>query len=382
MHLQRRHDEISSSEPESRGASIQAEASTSSSTSSAFSGRSFDSYSPPRQPAFPRYDYRRPVMSTGVPPPPPSFQPQQHASNVIDLTEDDPNSPPRREPHTPHAQANGATRPPRFGRNIMADVVDLDQEPTPSTNNDPQSSPEVQWLGSYPRAGPSTAQDTQAAPSYHDRHRSLRGSNLLNLLSAENYRIPPSTLNRADVFREEMALRTRHLVGAFQQAMSPFWLGHPPRDAVDLDDPDMDVIQAFGPVPARRGPVTPAAPAYEAPPVPEEGFTGSTAEDDVVVCPNCDHELGTGDNPEQKQVWVARHCGHVHLPVSLVSSLGRLLLTVSCYYPQVYCGLCTKNRAARGKKAATTKTKYFSKCVVSDCGKSVSQPKSMLQIYL
>lgn len=252
-------------------------------------------------------------MSTGIPPSP-SVENQR--TDVIDLTQDDSNSPPRLAPQTPSTRPNEASRPPRFGRNIMADVVDLEQEPTAVPSNDQQSSPEVQWLGSYSRAGPSTTSTTsnaEAGAAYHNHQRTLRGSNLLNLLSAENYRLPPVPMNRADVFREEMALRTRHLVGAFRQAMSPFWVGLPPRDTSDFDLHDLSLtyLRASEPGHPRRGPAPQVPPAYEAPAAPPEGFTTCANEDEVVVCPNCDRELGTGESPEQKQVWVARHCGHV-----------------------------------------------------------------------
>ncbi|WEW61106.1 WD domain-containing protein [Emydomyces testavorans] len=375
----RPHDEISGSSSESRSESpwvTQGEASN-----PATNARSFAS-SRPQLPQLPRmrfpgdgYDYRRPIMSTGVPPPPPSFLQADNQPNVIDLTQDDQYSPPAPMSQTPQLQAlghrpTGATRPPRFGRNIMADVVDLEQEVGALAGNEQQSSPEVQWLGSISRADPPRSQNQPTAPSqYHGRHIPFRGSALLNLLRSENYRLPglpldrANVLSQAEVLREEMALRTRDLVGAFRHAMSPFWVGEASREGIDLtidiDNPDMDVtLVGLGPFNARRTPRT--SPAYQAPPAPLKGFTGTAGEEAIVVCPNCDHELGTGDDPLQKQVWVARSCGHV------------------------YCGLCTKNRAVtRGKKAATpSKTRPFAKCVVAECGKSVSQPKTMLQIYL
>jgi hypothetical protein len=53
---------------------------------------------------------------------------------------------------------------------------------------------------------------------------------------------------------------------------------------------------------------------------PAEGFTRIAKEDEIVVCPNCDHELGTGDDPVKRQIWVAKPCGHVSsLTLSLFS---------------------------------------------------------------
>ena len=55
----------------------------------------------------------------------------------------------------------------------------------------------------------------------------------------------------------------------------------------------------------------PAHPTYEAPPPPGEGFTRSPEEDDTVICPNCDNELGQGNDEIKRQIWVIRSCGHV-----------------------------------------------------------------------
>ena len=52
-------------------------------------------------------------------------------------------------------------------------------------------------------------------------------------------------------------------------------------------------------------------PTYEAPPAPPEGFIRSPAEEDTVICPNCDCELGQGDDDLKRQIWVIRSCGHV-----------------------------------------------------------------------
>ena len=61
----------------------------------------------------------------------------------------------------------------------------------------------------------------------------------------------------------------------------------------------------------RNPPAAPVRPAYVAPPPPKEGFSRTPAEHDVVVCPNCDYELGQGEDGLKRQVWVARQCGHV-----------------------------------------------------------------------
>lgn len=54
----------------------------------------------------------------------------------------------------------------------------------------------------------------------------------------------------------------------------------------------------------------PRLPTYESPPPAHEGYTRDLNPDDMLVCPNCDEELGLGETDDQRQVWVTR-CGHV-----------------------------------------------------------------------
>jgi len=55
----------------------------------------------------------------------------------------------------------------------------------------------------------------------------------------------------------------------------------------------------------------PAIPTYKEPPPALPGFTRSPTEDVVLVCPNCDDELGIGAEPQKREVWAVRECGHV-----------------------------------------------------------------------
>ncbi|KAI1958372.1 hypothetical protein LOZ58_005104 [Ophidiomyces ophidiicola] len=303
------------------------------------------------------YDDRRPIMSTGLPPPPPSYMPRRPQRNVIDLTEEDHGV--LRPPHTPEDRPpersqTGATRPPRFGRNIMADVVDLEQGPTTSIQ---QSSPDVQWLGSISReAGSRSVNPAAIFPQYDGPSRPMLSDDARFLPSSDSRpRQPPTHRPLPNSLPSEVAWRARDLFGAFHQAMRPFWIGERPSQGIDLTHLDVTFVGLDRFEPQR----TPASPKYEAPPAPSKGFTRAVGKDDVVVCPNCDHELGSGDEPLRRQIWVARPCGHV------------------------YCGLCATNRAvSRGKKATPVKTKPFAKCVVAGCGKPVSSPKTMIQVYL
>ncbi|KAL1987336.1 hypothetical protein VTN96DRAFT_4052 [Rasamsonia emersonii] len=299
------------------------------------------------------YDYRRPVMSSS-----------SQTENVIDLT-NEPDSPPQPTRNNGLSHRPRNHRPPRFGRNIMADVVDLEEEPDPAPppprRDDPPSSPEVQFVRATVRP-----QRPQRPQNVASRARSFMGrSSLFDML-----RLRPSRFGSNDMisgeeaFRREVAMRARDLATRHQppHGVDTLWIddGHG-GEGVDLTiDVDMDVpfgmdyqVPGFAMGNRSRPPQS-----YKPPSPPPEGFTRTAHEDDVVVCPNCDHELGTGDEIKQ-QIWVAKPCGHV------------------------YCGECAKNRA-RGKKAQSsqTKTKHFSRCRVPGCDKPVSAPKAMFQIYL
>lgn len=55
----------------------------------------------------------------------------------------------------------------------------------------------------------------------------------------------------------------------------------------------------------------PPLPTYSSPPPVRPGFTRSPQDDDILVCPNCDEELGSNDDELKRQVWVIKSCGHV-----------------------------------------------------------------------
>lgn len=55
----------------------------------------------------------------------------------------------------------------------------------------------------------------------------------------------------------------------------------------------------------------PPVPTYEPPSPPRKGFSRSPMEDEVAVCPQCNDELGIGEDETKRQVWVVKACGHV-----------------------------------------------------------------------
>lgn len=69
----------------------------------------------------------------------------------------------------------------------------------------------------------------------------------------------------------------------------------------------------------------PAPPTYDAPPPPRTGYTRDPTEEDILLCPNCEEELGMGKDDTKKQVWVIRKCGHVCFTLSPKRNRGREL---------------------------------------------------------
>jgi len=102
-------------------------------------------------------------------------------------------------------------------------------------------------------------------------------------------------------------------------------------------------------------------PGYAPPRPARPGYTRTPKEDDVVVCPNCDDELGTGDSDLKRQVWFIKKCGHV------------------------YCGDCAKHRTrtAKWRDLRSPRPKSFTNCVADGCGKiKIGGPKAMIQLYI
>lgn len=63
--------------------------------------------------------------------------------------------------------------------------------------------------------------------------------------------------------------------------------------------------------PPAEDPVRRREAEYKPPPPAKPGFTRSPTSDDVLVCPSCEHELGTYSKEEvQATVWLGK-CGHV-----------------------------------------------------------------------
>lgn len=89
---------------------------------------------------------------------------------------------------------------------------------------------------------------------------------------------------------------------------------HVPANIDNLPWPNLDYeAQGFQmatprpPSPPRRAP-----PEYHPPAKPRPGYTRKVQEEQILVCPRCEDELGTGDDPVKSQVWASK-CGHVNI---------------------------------------------------------------------
>ncbi|KAL8951352.1 MAG: hypothetical protein Q9222_002672 [Ikaeria aurantiellina] len=247
------------------------------------------------------FDFRRPA----------SRPPNQ---DIIDLTDD--NIP---------AEALGQPQPsarPHQIRRVTRDPIDVDDESTRATVDSASLSPDLELLEVR------SIRSRAASDAEPRRRQDLRQSRPRPDVRppgpshTENY---PSTVGDWGAMRSRTAGRERgrHLVQQtarhFHQLLhsnnrtppADFLLTHEGQNIILPGDLDF-VTQGFrmGDVASVR-PAQPALPTYDAPSAPRSGYTRSPKEGDVLVCPNCEEELGTGQDDCKRQVWVIKACGHV-----------------------------------------------------------------------
>ena len=286
-------------------------------------------------------DLRRPIMST-------------LSSNIIDLT-GEPDSPPESRDSTgTDSTLSRAHRPPRFARNI----IDLEAE----------TSPDIEVLGS----GPSHVANRLQAGA-QDVHRHTRTEGVaqfvptLRPVTAARSTVGIDTTERrlggggADphlwqyltnmIRNTGMRTRTFELPGptaildldewhAFDVPVNAGQYGrqmYRNRENVDLvndaafnvgnngfQPPTLDFENPAFQI-GERASTQPQGYTYEPPGPARDGYSRSPEEDEEVVCPNCDEELGVGNTDLKRQVWVVKSCGHVRLCTLVL--LQKCLLT-------------------------------------------------------
>lgn len=300
-------------------------------------GRSRPGRLPPTRHPRDGFDFRRPATIT----------PQE--ANVIDLT-NEPETPPQgaSQNETSNSRTSSISRPPRFGRNILTDVVDLEDEPDNDPGEGPSSSPEVQFVRSNTIYATPQQRGWNPIPSVSNGHNLLRSLSSLSSSLAQFRRLPVP-----DAF---IYLTAEELNGTV---------------SLDYEQPSFAMESPSAPESRSQ------RDTYKAPSPAPEGFTRTLGEDDAAVCPNCYWELGTGEGQKQ-EIWVAKPCGHVR------SSSWQDVLYTQADSLQVYCGECAGNRSlSKAKKSqGPQRTKPFSKCQVADCGKQVSAPTAMIHLFL
>jgi len=283
-------------------------------------------------------DYRRPVMSQPTP-------------AVIDLTEE-PDSPPQPQSRlsstTRRTASRRATRLPRFSR----DVIDLEDDSEPyeaddetqtafdlamgdmeDLTNEPDS-PEVEILFSQRASrAPSRAQGVGWHASLPRPQASGRSS---------TWSQAPSNMGMLDTIRSLFRMNEGEgRVRASEQRQRPGMSPAPVRirrpsphplsaglrmqqmminEGLPIDDisenfriPEMLDFETAAFHVHRDVTAPPPLPLYNVPTPPRAGYTRSAGESDVIICPNCNSELGIGDDETKRSVWVIKKCGHVSL---------------------------------------------------------------------
>lgn len=232
---------------------------------------------------------------------------------MIDLTAE-PDSPPLRRIQQRNNNAGPRTLP-RFPRPIMNDVVDLaeDEDPEQPTYIE-SSSPEVEFVGETRQQQPARSRDVRP-----NRHAGNIPSNIYQMLRRHLTRADPDQAAATeDAFRREVAFRTRNLARRPLEDADTIWIGDGQEDPDFFMDPGLPLLD-YEVALLDQGPRPPARSSYKPPSPAPEGFTRNAKEDDVLVCPNCGDELGSGEGVKQ-QIWVVRQCGHVSVSPPLNES--------------------------------------------------------------
>lgn len=276
-------------------------------------------------------DCRIPVMSVPT-------------QEYIDLT-DDPSSPrgTRMFPLPPYVPSSTTVRHSGPSRRVP-DVISIDDIDDPvgmEANNARSGSPDIEVL--YARSLPASARqrqppiDPEVQPRVPRLGRPPVDLELEDLEDTSN-EILADWRSR---FQQTSHAPMPHAQGNLRRELARFHdfyrgnrqqlpHGHLLHDGSDLGDDVM--FMAAGPqidLPgsldfARQGfamgpivqaepppPPPPPPPTYSAPSAPRLGYSRSPKEDDVLICPNCEDELGVGKDDIKRQVWVAKKCGHV-----------------------------------------------------------------------
>ena len=235
----------------------------------------------------------------------------QTRDDVIDLTEESSPTGPQSDhaTTTSHIPTGASHLAPHSNRTI----IDVDEQED-NTIDLREPSPEIQFLTSRPRSRSQSVsrRASRGRPGTAPRPRSPQRQLQSTVRVSAAPRVPPQAPGR--------------WTHALQNLQFPVALHHNLARVRHEDDAAFDNIpNEFFQVPDQLNflqaafnyeqPSRPQPPlrtvTYDPPSPAEAGFTRSPAEDDILVCPHCNNELGTGEDEEKRQVWVIKSCGHV-----------------------------------------------------------------------
>ena len=230
------------------------------------------------------------------------------SDNVIDLTQESDRSSPA---------AVGILRQP--AQRQVIDLSDIDDEvidsPMVEDSQSPEDTPEVEVLYARPREMPRTLEHVRMQAAEHRRqYQARRQAEAPDPAPRQHPTVGLAGFleNLPRLLPFHRAAGGRHPNFANMMNMGLEMIDEVnTQQARNFDQPVLN-FETVGFELARNDPpaAPPPRPTYSAPPAPPAGFTRTPTEDDVVVCPNCDSELGQGDEIK-RQVWVIRSCGHV-----------------------------------------------------------------------
>lgn len=275
-------------------------------------------------------DFRRPIMST---------TPQE----IIDLTGDGSGQPRRRLRRTAELRP-AFRRPGTPSPQAVRDIISIDDYDDAAGGRISGSSPELEFMFArtllpttmpYSRpdgvrsrgTGPSGAGELDNPPILPIPNSGQSGVDNLSWAEWRNQGLS-RIQSRANAMRNEEYYRQRsrqqeaqhrvphnlqaHIMGEIFNNRDPMFMNAP---EMDLPDQLNFYTQGFamGPGGQAGGNVRarPPPPTYDAPSPPRAGYTRTPREEDILLCPNCEQELGIGDTDLKKQVWVIKKCGHV-----------------------------------------------------------------------
>ena len=238
-------------------------------------------------------------------------RPQVEDTDIIDLT-GEPDTPPRSRSSPHRVQSGRGGRESQLAAQEVIDVDELEEQQENVEGNLYDTSPDVELVSVRPRL-PSAIPPARRGTDFHTNHT------------------PPIVPERGLVGNAIRALSQQFVGlqgflpmgrgGTGRRSYVPHFLMDPQNHRLlEFDDdegisphdfrmPNPDFETAAFQIGQEA--VQPAVPAYNVPPPSKEGFTRSPAEDSMLVCPNCDNELGASEDELKRQVWAVRSCGHV-----------------------------------------------------------------------